>query len=915
MAHENWQRVREVFDAALRQDPGDRQNYLNEACGDDKKLLSEVESLFSSLAKSDEFLETPAVAHVADIIESTTRPLALGTRFGHYELIQQIGSGGMGQVYLAKDQKLDRRVAIKILHEKFSRDESNLKRFVREAKTASALNHPNILVIHEIGESEAAHYIVSEFIEGRTLREVLTQSQMNLGEVLDVAIQIARALSAAHGAHLIHRDIKPENVMLRPDGYIKVLDFGLAKLIEQQNKSFLGLEESTLAKGQTAKGVILGTINYMSPEQAKGERIDERTDIFSLGVVIYEMVTGRTPFAQDSMSETLANLISAEPQPLSRFAINVPDELTRIVSKMLRKDKDERYQTMKDVLTDLKDLRANLTLATKVERTPELGGITATAALQQATRDAEKVTANTQYSFLRRIVPHKGLVGIALVTLLAGAIGLGYYFVYSRRPPSEPDDSKVAAGLPLRTSFKSLAVLPLDNFSGDSAQDYLADGMTEALITELAKIGSLRVISRQSIMQYKTARKPLPDIAKELNVDVIVTGSVQRSRDKIGITAQLIRATTDQHLWANQYERQVRDVISLQREVARAIAAEINVKLTPQEQGLLANARPVNTEALDAYLKGRDYFNQGRNLLEQGQGTDLLKTSVGYFEQATRIDPSYALAYAGLARANHWLAGSGLRELYPRAKKAATRALEIDETLAEAHGALARVLHRFDWDFARSENEYERAIELNPSYSDAHHGYALYLSDLGRHDQAIREIELAQALDPLTLPLKTNVAFIYLYARQNDRAIEHFQRLADTQPKNLNTHYGLGMAYIYNGMHAEGMEELRKLFDLSEGDALAKTYLAWAYAVSGDRDKAIKMLDEILNSRGGAVSKVTIAEVYTALGNKDQAFAWLEKAYQEHSGSLLSLKRNPSFDSLRSDPRFTDLLQRIGFPS
>jgi eukaryotic-like serine/threonine-protein kinase len=351
MADESWRKVRELFDAALQQQPKDRQNYINQACRDDKNLQTEVESLFSSLAKSDGFLETPAVAHVADLIESPATPLAAGTRFGHYEVIRQIGVGGMGEVYLAQDQKLDRLVAIKILNKKLNRDEATLHRFVREAKAASALNHPNILVIHEIGESEAAHYIVSEFIEGRTLREVLTQSQMSLVEVLDVAIQIAGALAAAHGAHLVHRDIKPENVMVRPDGYVKVLDFGLAKLVEQENKSFFGLEDAT-TRNQTAKGLILGTVSYMSPEQAKGEEVDERTDIFSLGVVIFEMIEGRTPFAGDSMSETFANLINAEPQALSGLA--VPEELKRIIAKTLCKNKDQRYLTMKELLADLK---------------------------------------------------------------------------------------------------------------------------------------------------------------------------------------------------------------------------------------------------------------------------------------------------------------------------------------------------------------------------------------------------------------------------------------------------------------------------------------------------------------------------------------------------------------------------------
>ncbi len=383
------------------------------------------------------------------MIESPTKPLAPGTRFGHYEIIRQIGIGGMGEVYLAKDQKLDRRVAIKILNEKFSRDESNLKRFVREAKAASALNHPNILVIHEIGESEDAHYIVSEFIEGKTLREVLTQSQMSLAEVLDIAIQIAGALSAAHGAHLVHRDIKPENVMVRPDGYVKVLDFGLAKLVEQKNKSFIGLEDAT-TRNQTAKGVILGTVNYMSPEQAKGERVDERTDIFSFGVVIYEMLAGRTPFAGDSLSETFANLINAEPQPLSGSASNVPDELKRIVAKTLRKNKDERYETMKDVLTDLKDLRENLSLENKLERSLSSDSQKATAVLQATTGDANKQTAETQHGFSLTVRRHKPVSAFALAALLVGVIAIGYYFFYRGKTASSADGTKSIAVLPLK---------------------------------------------------------------------------------------------------------------------------------------------------------------------------------------------------------------------------------------------------------------------------------------------------------------------------------------------------------------------------------------------------------------------------------------------------------------------------------
>ncbi|MCA1622858.1 MAG: protein kinase [Acidobacteria bacterium] len=423
MPNENWKKVREIFDGALQKEPQARQSYVLEACGEDKILLAEVESLFSTFDKLDSFMDKPAVQEFADVVEAETKTLEKGKHFGHYEIIEQIGAGGMGEVYLAQDTKLDRQIAVKILNEKFSRDESNLNRFIQEAKAASALNHPNILVIHEIGESDETYYIVSEFIKGKTLREIFKVKSLKLSEVLDISIQITNALCTAHEAHLVHRDIKPENIMIRPDGYVKILDFGLAKLVEQKNKSILGLEDETAKQNQTAKGVIMGTVNYMSPEQAKGERVDERTDIFSFGVLVYEMLAGRTPFAGDSLSETFANLINAEPQPLSRFSSKVPDELQRIVAKMLRKNKDERYQTMRDLLNDLKELNEGLSFAEKLERTasPEAGN--AIAFLQATKGDANKETAVTQHSFPQKIKNRKWLVALPVfVALLAGAI-------------------------------------------------------------------------------------------------------------------------------------------------------------------------------------------------------------------------------------------------------------------------------------------------------------------------------------------------------------------------------------------------------------------------------------------------------------------------------------------------------------
>lgn len=401
MADEKWQRVREVFDSAIRRRPDEREAFVRGACGVDEELLFEVESLLSSLDSADGFMEAPAVEAVADVFSNNGNKLEKGQSLGHYEIINELGSGGMGEVYLAKDQKLDRFVAVKVLNEKFSNDESNLNRFVREARAASALNHPNILVIHEVGEEDKVHYIVSEYVEGETLRATCQKRPLDLPEVLDIAIQVAGALATAHKAHLIHRDIKPENIMVRPDGYVKILDFGLAKLISRENSSFLGQEKPTAMQNHTAKGLIMGTVNYMSPEQAKGEDVDERTDIFSLGVVIYEMITGQTPFAGNSMSETFANLINAQPLPLSHFLQNVPAELQRIALKTLRKNKDERFQTMKGLLTDLKDLRDNLTTEEKLEHTAD--GENPTGDLQATTAEAKQVTVDTRSDLSKKL--------------------------------------------------------------------------------------------------------------------------------------------------------------------------------------------------------------------------------------------------------------------------------------------------------------------------------------------------------------------------------------------------------------------------------------------------------------------------------------------------------------------------------
>ncbi|MCA1600322.1 MAG: protein kinase, partial [Acidobacteria bacterium] len=698
-------------------------------------------------------METPAVAQVADIIASDTNGLETGTRFGHYEIIRQIGAGGMGEVYLAKDQKLDRRVAIKILNEKFSRDDSNLKRFVREAKTASALNHPNILVIHEIGENEGEHYIVSEFIEGTTLREVLTQSQMSFGEVLDVSIQIAGALSAAHEAHLVHRDIKPENVMVRPDGYVKVLDFGLAKLVAQEKNPFIGLEDGT-TRNQTAKGVILGTVNYMSPEQAKGDEVDEQTDIFSLGAVIYEMIAGKTPFVGNSTAETFANLINAEPQPLPPFAVNVPEELKRIVAKTLRKKKDERYQTMKDLLADLKALRENPTYEAKLE-TALLQNNYAIASSQETMGNGNKQRTKTHHAFSQSIRRHKAPAALVLVALLMGAIGLGYYFVYSPKTASSVG------------SKKSIAVLPLKPINTANRDEIYEIGIADSLIHRLSSIRGFIVRPLSATRKYADIGQDPLAAGQEERVDYVLASNYQLAGGKIRITAQLFNVANGQIEETYKSERDAANVFAMQD----AIAGEVGNMLTARFGSTLSSPASrrgtTNEDAYRLYLQGM-YIVDKRNLADAQKAVEI-------FEQAVRLDPNYAQAWAGKAHAHRAVANFGrsvnIHNEYQKSIEAISRALALDENLSDAHSVLCENKMLYEYDFDGAERECKRAIELDPNSSLARHVYTRYLFGRGRFDEAIAESKTAIDLEPTSRFNQRLYGSSLYFARRYDEAV------------------------------------------------------------------------------------------------------------------------------------------------
>ena len=878
MADEKWQKVREIFNSAVRRQPAERRRFVRQACGDDKTLLAEVESLLMSLESAGSFMETPAVAKVADAIEAETKKLEAGKCFGHYEIVEQIGAGGMGEIYLAEDKKLDRKVAVKILNEKFSSDESNLNRFVREAKAASALNHPNILVIHEIGETDDAHFIVSEFIKGKTLREILREKSLSLSEVLDVSIQIAGALVAAHEAGLIHRDIKPENVMIRPDGFVKVLDFGLAKLVEQKNKSFLGLDETTARQSQTGKGVILGTVNYMSPEQAKAESVDERTDVFSFGALVYEMLSGRTPFAGDSVSETFANLINGEPSPLARFSEGVPDELQHIVSKTLRKKKDERYQTMKDVLGDLKDLRENLKPDGKLTRAGN------------TTETLHATTARTQHSFSQQIKRHKPLAALALIALLVGAAALGYYFY----------PNKNAAG----DGKKSIAVLPLKPIGAANRDEIYEVGIADSLVIRLGAMKGFIVRPLSATRKYADVKQDPLAAGREQQVDYVLASNYQLAGGRIRITSQLFNVASGEILETYKSEKDAGDIFAMQDQVAGEVGNVLLARFAAASSSPTGKRGTSNEEAYRLYL-------QGKNLTERRTAADV-KKGIEYFEQAIKLDPNYALAYAGMGIAFVYSGHlSGLpREQYEKAREAVGRALELEPNLAEAYSVRAALKFRYEWDFAGAEQDYRRANELDPNRLQGFSIRATDLTYLGRFDEALAQVEAALEIDPTSLDLQILRGRILYFARRYDEAIVQLKRVVEVDV-NAQAYAFVMLAYEMKGDYGQAFEWFMRWQKRSHPERL-EVYQK-AYETGGWKEVRQKGVEfEKAEEQTLAGNAFRVARQAALIGEKETAFEYLNKAIEKRHGQMVMLKVEPAFDSIRDDPRFDELLRRVG---
>lgn len=894
MTSERWQRVKEIFQSGLERAPAERSVFLASACGGDEALLKEVESLIAANEKDGSFIDSPAYEAAADML-SGDQELKAGQTIAAYEIISFISRGGMGEVYLAQDQRLSRKVALKLLPASFANDGDRLRRFEQEARAASALNHPNIVTIHEIGQGDSRHYIATEFIDGETLRARISRTRVEPKEALGIAVQIASALASAHAEGIIHRDIKPENIMLRRDGIVKVLDFGLAKLTEPQS---IGSNESDNTLVKTSPGIIMGTVIYMSPEQARGLSVDARTDIWSLGCVLHEMVTGYAAFEGPTPSDTIVNILERHPPGLHTYTQEVPAELERVTAKALAKDREERYQTSRDLLIDLRNLEKKLDIEDEIERTisPDLAGAGSSV---KATFGNEAIAPTlasssvTVESGARDIISiAKGrraavLAGLALI--LIAAVVLGYIY------------------FPHKSAIDSIAVLPFTNASNDPNMEYLSDGVTDGIISSLSQLPQLRVMAQSTVFRYKGKAIDPQRVGRDLNVRALLLGKVVQQGDNLTISTELVNVADGTQLWGGQYDRKVSDLLAVKQEIAQEIAEKLRLRLTGPEQQRLNRGGTNNNEAYQFYLKGRYYWNKrtGENI----------KKAIEQFQKAIDQDPNFALAHVGLADSYLLLedyAGARPSDTIPKARKSVERALQIDDSLAEAHTSLGLV-YQYQWLWPDAEREYQRAISLDPNYSTAHHWYGNCLRDTGRFDEAAAQTRRAQDIDPLSLVTSSVLAQTALVTGDVKAAIEQSKRALEIDPNYPSAHNYLGMAYLSQGRNAEAIAELQRAVDLSQRAGRRLRALGYAYAVAGQRGEALAILKELEQRYANSeASGQDVAAVYIALGDNDRAFEWLEKDFQAHSGVLAHIRWEPYFNSIRTDARYAGLLRRMG---
>ena len=783
----------------------------------------------------------------------------------------------MGEVYLAQDLKLDRKVALKILPTEIASDPQRLRRFLQEARAAAALKHPNIAHIYEIGETDDQHFIAMEYIEGLPLSARINGSPLDVSEIVQLGIQIADALDEAHTKGITHRDIKPSNIIITPRGQAKLVDFGLAKVRRSMEEEGSGDATTQL---KTAEGIVIGTVMYMSPEQALGQPVGHRSDIFSLGAALYEMATGRLPFVGSTTTEIIDRIVHAQPEAASRFNYNVPTELERIIRKCLEKDKGRRYQTARELLVDFENLKRD-------------SAVVASSALEKPTSISDSKN------------PPLMIAAVGLLVLALAGFG-----IYLSQHPGQPAETG---------AIDSIAVLPLVNASNDANMDYLSDGITESIINSLSQLPKLRVVPRVAVFRYKGREIDPLKVGREMGVRAVLTGRVMQFGDKLSIQTELVDVQTESQLWGKKYDRtlSLSDILAVQDELASKISEGLRLRLTGEEQQQLTRHFTRSSEAYQLYLKGRYYWKKYTK--------DGMDKSIEYFKQAIEKDPSYALAYSGLADAYVVLGVMYLppNQVFPKAKEAAQKALTLDESLAAGHISMGAYKLFYEWDWAGAQKEaqrakelnagYAKAIEINTNYDDEHHFYCQALDTIGKPQDSIAEMRRALELDPFSLSMNMEMGWSFYIARDYDQAIAQCRKVIELDPNFTAAYSCTAQAYEQKKMYAEAIADMNKAKALVGDDPGLIEELACAYALSGQKTEAQKLLDALKErSAREYVDPGLIALIYTSLGEKDQAFEWLEKAYQARSSWMTWLKVEPKFDSLRSDPRFTDLMRRVG---
>lgn len=897
-----------LFHAALEREPDERAALIAHACDGDETLREEVESLVASHEQASRFIESPAADIAAELL-GANHDSSVGRIVGPYRIVDLLGTGGMGEVYLAEDTRLGRRVALKLLPAQFTADEDRLRRFEREARAASALNHPNILVIYDTGKDGGSHFIATEFVEGETLRRRLNYSRVSPGDVVDMAVQVTSALAAAHKAGIIHRDLKPENIMLRPDGYIKLLDFGLAKLTESQAAGETAV--STSARVETRTGLVLGTVTYMSPEQARGLVVDARSDIFSFGIVLYEMITGRVPFDGETASDVIVSLLEREPPPLRQLVPDVPHGLERICTRLLAKNREDRYQTAKDVLVDLTNVKQELevrgrllveapagpreaALTERIQRPVETDG--------KPALDTGEVTSPTTQRGIKdlsaRSSARRKLLLAAAFALLVLTATVMLFLKMNNAKPALSD-----------AGTNTIAVLPFKPLAADSRNESLELGMADTLINKLSGIRELIVRPLGDVRRYIRLDQDPIAAGRELAVNYVLEGNLQMQGDRTRATMRLLSVKDGSAVWTDKCDEQCSNVFELQDAIAERIAVALALKLSGEEKKQLAKHYTESPEAYQFYTLGVSE-------------PDRMK-KVEYFERAINIDPNYALAYRAIWGVYFTNGSKGLRvskEERQKAERDLLKAAQLDETLPEVHASLGN-LRKYYWDWAGAEREYERALELDPNSLLANMAYYSFLLDIGRTDEAMPYAKRVDQLVPGTTDITSytptnssdsHEAYVYLYKHEYHRAIKLWLKRKKTDEPLGSLE--LAEAYLASGMYPEALAEMEKA--VADDKAPERwdrlPILAFAYAVAGRREDALKILEEQKRlAKQGYMSPYNFAIIYMGLGDKDKAFEYLNQAFDEHAQPLYLFPHRPMFDSLHSDPRYTELLRKM----